>query len=349
MTVQQASPRKKVDRRSASLPRLRKPRAALSCLFGPSAVWATPYNVSYEYHYSKMNGEGNMDEAETDAAPDVDGDGDVGIDDIVSNGDLANRRRRQQVRQACQQCRRRKIKVIIPTHSLTRTSTALSSNLTDQCDEVRPVCRPCLKARLACAYELPPGQTRAQAMVESQQRLREELHSHTSFIHALRCTDANSSVQMLSRLRRGDYDTALPGAELATRSHSPGSRLYPWEEHAGERQRRRSRDAEMLPPIESFPPGRHDSAPHYLPHHDRAPIPAQAFPPSYPAPQNIPVDMMNSNRMHAYDARLPTNSRPEPQYQQRGNPSYQQLGIPHPSTLPSNDANMANWAHQRPR
>lgn len=51
-----------------------------------------------------------MDEVETDTAPDVDGD--TGTDDVVSNGDLANRRRRQQVRQACQQCRRRKIKVL---------------------------------------------------------------------------------------------------------------------------------------------------------------------------------------------------------------------------------------------
>ena len=56
-----------------------------------------------------MSGESNMDEVETDTAPDIDGD--IGGDDVVSNGDLANRRRRQQVRQACQQCRRRKIKV----------------------------------------------------------------------------------------------------------------------------------------------------------------------------------------------------------------------------------------------
>ena len=104
-----------------------------------------------------------MDDIETDIAPDIDGD--VGTDDAVSNGDLANRRRRQQVRQACQQCRRRKIKVDDPSASLTKISL---SNLIVQCDELRPVCRPCVKARLACAYELPPGQTRAQAMIESQ-------------------------------------------------------------------------------------------------------------------------------------------------------------------------------------
>lgn len=65
-----------------------------------------------------MSGESNMDDVETDITPDVDGD--TGADDAVSNGDLANRRRRQQVRQACQQCRRRKIKVDNPPASPTQ-------------------------------------------------------------------------------------------------------------------------------------------------------------------------------------------------------------------------------------
>jgi hypothetical protein len=292
-----------------------------------------------------------MDEVDTDTAPDADGD--VGVDDAVSNGDLANRRRRQQVRQACQQCRRRKIKVHTPAD---KPPKILFSNVIDQCDEVRPICRPCLKARLACAYELPPGQTRAQAMVENQQRLREELHSHTSLIHALRCTDANSSIQMLSRLRRGEYDSALLGTESTTRSNSPGGRVYPWEEGVDESQRRRSREADALPPIESFPPGRHDNAHHYLPPriasdkheypYDRVPTSAQAFPPTYQAPQNMPGSMMGSSSMHPYDSRMPAYPRPDLQYQQRGDPRYQQSEIPHPSTLPSNDPNQT---HQRPR
>lgn len=60
-----------------------------------------------------MGEEATMDEAETRITPDIDGD--ATADEIVSNGDLANRRRRQQVRQACQQCRRRKIKVTYST------------------------------------------------------------------------------------------------------------------------------------------------------------------------------------------------------------------------------------------
>lgn len=53
-----------------------------------------------------------MDESDLVSMADVDGD--AATDEVVSNGDLANRRRRQQVRQACQQCRRRKIKVRTP-------------------------------------------------------------------------------------------------------------------------------------------------------------------------------------------------------------------------------------------
>lgn len=60
-----------------------------------------------------MSDEGHMDDADSGLLNE--GDGDTGADDVVSNSDLANRRRRQQVRQACQQCRRRKIKVHIPS------------------------------------------------------------------------------------------------------------------------------------------------------------------------------------------------------------------------------------------
>ena len=97
-----------MDRRSASFPRL--PKHNRTALLGPFAhVTYTPYPT--------MSGESNMDEVEIDIAHDVDGD--IGTDDAVSNGDLANRRRRQQVRQACQQCRRRKIKVqTLPASSI---------------------------------------------------------------------------------------------------------------------------------------------------------------------------------------------------------------------------------------
>jgi len=192
-------------------------------------------------------------------------------------------------------------------------------------------------------------------MIESQQRLREELHSYTSLIHALRCSDANSSVQMLNRLRHGDYDSALLGTELASRSHSPGSRMYPWEESIDESQRHRSRDTEMnLPPIENYPPGRHDSVPQYLsPHpatekhdnpYDRTQGPPQTFNPSYPGSQVMPASMLTPN-MHGYDARIPTYARPELQYQPQGNPNYQQSGISHPS-IPSNDPNRSHQGHR---
>ena len=294
-----------------------------------------------------MSDEGHMDDAESGLQ--TEGDGDTGADDVVSNSDLANRRRRQQVRQACQQCRRRKIKVHIPSPYLTPPSLPPAvnqfqsfSNLPYQCDEVRPVCRPCQKARLACAYELPPGQTRAQAMMESQQRLRDELHSHTSLIHSLRCADANSSVHMLGRLRHGDYDSALLGTDHAIRSASPGDRIYPWEESNDEgHHHQRARDGGLLPPIDGFTPIRHDagnvyshSHSHDKPEHaydNRAAMAPQVSSSSFA--NTTPINPGGASTMHNSDPRM-AYQRAEMQYQSRG---YQHNDMPlHPS-LPSKD------------
>jgi hypothetical protein len=73
----------------------------------------------------RMSDEGHMEDSEGGLLNE--GDGDTGADDVVSNSDLANRRRRQQVRQACQQCRRRKIKVHIPSPSPYLTPVTTSS------------------------------------------------------------------------------------------------------------------------------------------------------------------------------------------------------------------------------
>lgn len=293
-----------------------------------------------------------MDDAENDTMPDVDGE--PGADDAVSNGDLANRRRRQQVRQACQQCRRRKIKVCsepFPNHRMDEPGSNPK-----QCDEVRPVCRPCVKARLACAYELPPGQTRAQAMMESQQRLRDELHSHTSLIQSLRCVDANSSIQMLGRLRHGDYDSALLGADLATRSNSPAERVYPWEETFDDSQRQQMRNADVRPqPVDGFPPLRHDSTALYAPPnlavdkgshpYDRGVLPGPDFAPNFASHHDMPANtaLMNPGNVQDYDQkRLPPFQRPDMQYQPRVSPNYHQGDPQHQSTLPSNDYNRAH-------
>lgn len=196
-------------------------------------------------------------------------------------------------------------------------------------------------------------------MIESQQRLRDELHSHTSLIHALRVSDANSSIQMLGRLRHGDYDTALLGTDPAPRSNSPGHRMYPWEETVEDSQRERPRDAEMLPPINSLPPGRHGSGMHHLPPHpahptadrhdnpyDRFPAPTQPFSSGYTSSQTTPGSTFNSPGMPVYDSRPQIFPRPDLPYQPRNNPSYQQSENPHPSTLPSNDPNRH---YQRPQ
>lgn len=193
--------------------------------------------------------------------------------------------------------------------------------------------------------------------MESHQRLRDELHSHTSLIHSLRCADANSSIQMLGRLRHGDFDGALLGTDLASRSHSPADRVYPWEESIDESQRQRNRDPELLPPMDSFPPARHDDGVGYPPSHpahvkpehpyDRAAIPAQTYPPNFAPPPGLPAStaMMHPGGMHGYDQRI-AYQRPEMQYQPRSNSSYQQGEGSHQSTIPSNDPNR-NYAGPR--
>jgi hypothetical protein len=108
-------------------------------------------------------------------------------------------------------------------------------------------------------------------MMESQQRLRDELHSHTSLIHSLRCAEANASINMLGRLRQGDYDSALLGTDHGIRSTSPGDRIYPWEESGdeGHHHQPRSRSAELLPSIDGFAHIRHDAGNIYSSSHDK--------------------------------------------------------------------------------
>jgi hypothetical protein len=102
------------DRRSSSRPKHSQSKLPPRGRLAGKAVSSV---VSVIAHASAsprmMSDEGHMDDSESGLLNE--GDGDAGADDVVSNSDLANRRRRQQVRQACQQCRRRKIKVHIPS------------------------------------------------------------------------------------------------------------------------------------------------------------------------------------------------------------------------------------------
>jgi hypothetical protein len=97
-----------------------------------------------------------------------------------------------------------------------------------QCDEARPICKPCLKARLRCGYELPAGQTWAQASSEIRQHLQDELQVYTALICALRCADSKTSARMLDHLRRGDYDGVLLRNDSGSDMGSRADITYPW-------------------------------------------------------------------------------------------------------------------------
>jgi len=224
------------------------------------------------------------------------------------------------VRQACQQCRRRKIKVHAPSLPSSRCERVnIFPNPLYQCDEVQPVCRPCQKGGLACAYELPPGQTRVQALMESYHRLQDELRSYKSLIHSLQCADANSSTHMLGRLRHGDYDSALVITNHANRSASLGDHIYPWEDSSDESHHQRTRDVGLLPPIDAFAPFRYDAGSAYpsshsahdkpspaYEHHDTVPsqITSSTFAASYGLPANTTTTKPGIFIMHNSDPRV---------------------------------------------
>jgi hypothetical protein len=106
--------------------------------------------------------------------------------------------------------------------------TQSAIDMVTQRDEARPICKPCRKGRLICGYEPPTGQTRIQALLERQHRLQAEMQSLTSMIRRLRHVDSATSIQLLGRLRRGDYDGALLSADFASRVTAHGSTVYPW-------------------------------------------------------------------------------------------------------------------------
>lgn len=172
------------------------------------------------------------DNAMTDEVTPPPESGPFGIAGAQSNDESIAKKRRQQGKQACQQCRRRKIKVSYPL-PVRYLRVHHSSLHVSQCDETRPHCRPCFKAKLSCAYELPAGQTRQQALMENQHKIQHELEAHASLIHTLRCLPSDASVRVLNALREGAYDGVLLGTggisdatELIQSGTQPD---YPWE------------------------------------------------------------------------------------------------------------------------
>ncbi|OQN95540.1 hypothetical protein B0A48_18384 [Cryoendolithus antarcticus] len=98
-----------------------------------------------------------------------------------------------------------------------------------QCDETRPSCKSCSKAKLTCEYELPTGQTRQQALVENQSKIQHELEAHASLISTLRTLPSNAAVEVLSRLRGGQYDGILVDRRESRDDTESQQGSFPWE------------------------------------------------------------------------------------------------------------------------
>ncbi|KAK6416921.1 hypothetical protein LTR95_017399 [Oleoguttula sp. CCFEE 5521] len=137
----------------------------------------------------------------------IDGEASSSVDALHEDESAGNKKKRHQGKQACQQCRRRKMK----------------------CDETRPSCKSCSKARLTCEYELPAGQTRQQALVENQSKIQHELEAHASLISTLRTVRSNAAVEVLNRLRGGQYDGILVGGRESRNGTEVQQGSFPWE------------------------------------------------------------------------------------------------------------------------
>jgi hypothetical protein len=172
------------------------------------------------------------------------------------------RPKREQVKQACQSCRKRKSKVCLHLCHL----QSRSSDMKMQCDEVRPMCRSCMKNQLVCEYEFPQGRTRTQALSESHKRVQRQLHTCTSLIQSLQCSNSRTSLRILENLRRGDYSEALSLGDIAFRTIAPTTEMYPWEHASARTEPNETHNTEALPAISTLLPLQHDATvfPHPL-------------------------------------------------------------------------------------
>ena len=123
------------------------------------------------------------------------------------------------------------------------------SDMIAQCDEARPSCRPCLKAKTVCEYEFPAGQTRNQALAEKQRRLQGQLRTFASLIHALRCVDANTSGRILRHLRHGDYDGILLCDNSSSNIAQHADKVYHWKDLTPDEQPQPGSRHNVLPPV----------------------------------------------------------------------------------------------------
>lgn len=134
-----------------------------------------------------------------------------------------------------------------------------------QCDESRPSCKPCLKAKAACEYEFSAGQTRNQALSENQRRLQGQLRTFTSLIYALRCADSNDSGRILRHLRRGDYDGTLLCDDSSSNMTRHADKVYPWEDLPQDELPQSGSRHTMLPPVSDLISMQRNSAEHSIP------------------------------------------------------------------------------------
>jgi hypothetical protein len=125
-------------------------------------------------------------------------------------------RKGQMTNSACQQCRKRKIKVMSPRkqqRSGYDTVTGKADSFHQQCSGERPACAGCVRREKLCMYDIEEGTTRLQNLRKRLGSAQIELTEAKNFIYSLRYSSDADAVGLLVRLRMGEDITELASAE----------------------------------------------------------------------------------------------------------------------------------------
>ncbi|OQN95172.1 hypothetical protein B0A48_18698 [Cryoendolithus antarcticus] len=139
----------------------------------------------------------------------IDGEASSTVDALHEEQSAGNKNKRFQGKQACQQCRRRKIKVIL---------TLLHPHCLQHADSDALVRRNPAKVQVLW-----------QGQVDVQSKIQHELEAHASLISTLRTLLSDAAVEVLHRLREGQYDGILIGRRESQDGTEVQHASFPWE------------------------------------------------------------------------------------------------------------------------
>lgn len=141
-----------------------------------------------------------------------------------------DQRKRRQVTVACNECRKRKVKV-----SMNRLTCEAAKPrkilMCMQCDGLRPSCSPCDSRDLPCHYEADPDATPIIALKRKFDQLQKHSQDSVDVLDMLRSRPEQEALAILQRIRNSDLASALAiirdGDILMQQPPLPSTRPHP--------------------------------------------------------------------------------------------------------------------------